>query len=215
MQIYDGLNSLKSFDFFSTTLPSFNLKGESDVKTPTGGALSIVIRILTFSFALIKLQHLASHKNPSVIATDFKLDDDEVYEVARSEFMVAVALEHWLTGRRDDPKYTYWGMVDRRIISNDEGFEELKDWYLGHKCTDEEFERFFPIEDISVNKVQRLQAEGQFKCFDMHKIHDFKGSWRSHDNYNAIDIGLFPCASSIQMHDGTMYGGHDGCEWDH
>ena len=53
-------------DMFSEPLPTFNIKGQSDVRTHCGGCLSMLIIITAITFALVKLEHLLEKHNPTV-----------------------------------------------------------------------------------------------------------------------------------------------------
>ena len=41
-----------------------------------------------------------------------------------------------------------------------------------------------------------------------------KGSWRTGEKFSAIEPGVFPCASEIELFDGNIQGGYKDCEWD-
>ena len=43
---------------------------------------------------------------------------------------------------------------------------------------------------------------------------DLYGSWRSDDNWTALEFGLYPCATRLELFDGSVQGGGDDCEWD-
>ena len=88
-------------------------------------------------------------------------------------------------------------------------------YYPVHVCTNEEFARFYPVENTSSTKVKTLKAKDQFLCFDMKEFDlDLYGNWRSHDSFTSIEPAFFPCASTVHLYDGTEQGGHDDCEWD-
>ena len=57
----------KSFDLFTVQIPLFNIGGETHVRTWPGAIFSLIILALTLVFAFIKLDHLASRKNPTLI----------------------------------------------------------------------------------------------------------------------------------------------------
>lgn len=63
---------LLSLDLFGAPAPTFNIRGESEVRTFCGGIVSSVIITVTILFALLKLQHLLSKHNPSVNAFEDK-----------------------------------------------------------------------------------------------------------------------------------------------
>ena len=74
-----------------------------------------------------------------------------------------------------------------------------------HQCSDEEFERFHPIEDESRAAVAKIRAAGKFKCFDWQKEDmDVYGNWRSDANWFGFEIGLYPCATRLDLYDGRI-----------
>ena len=57
---------LLTMDMFGEPLPTFNIKGQSDVRTHCGGCLSILVILTAIAFAIVKLQHLLEKHNPTV-----------------------------------------------------------------------------------------------------------------------------------------------------
>ena len=57
---------LKELDMFGESIPSFNLRGKTKVKSFTGGSVSLVIIYIVILFAALKLMHLFSKHNPSI-----------------------------------------------------------------------------------------------------------------------------------------------------
>ena len=153
---------VKKLDFFGAPIPSFNLQGQTEVTTSIGVCLSIIISTLTLAFSLIKIQHLATRKNPILTVNETPQEPGKIYDTGQSDFMVAFAAEHWDTGFKDDPRYIQWTVLFQKFVDN----VETKAWYPVHQCTDEEFARFHRVDDESAIKVARLQAAGQFKCID-------------------------------------------------
>ena len=47
-------------------MPTLNIKGASSVKTYVGGCVTLLIMNLTVLFALLKMQHLISKRNPNI-----------------------------------------------------------------------------------------------------------------------------------------------------
>ena len=57
--------------------------------------------------------------------------------------MVAVAAEHWEWGYKDDPRYVQWAVTIEKMT--DGVFS--KTHHPVHQCSDEEFNKFYTIED--------------------------------------------------------------------
>ena len=49
-------NRLQEIDFFGKEIPSFNLKGETHIKTKVGGLVSVIILITTLIYTGMKFE---------------------------------------------------------------------------------------------------------------------------------------------------------------
>ena len=107
-------------DMFAAKLPSFSLNGQQEVKTATGGFLSLVLYVLVFLFAIMKIQHLFSKKNPAITTfTDPNaFGQEEKFNTGIDGFQLAVAVEHYSEGVRVDPRYLQF--VARLFVQNGE-----------------------------------------------------------------------------------------------
>ena len=83
-----------------------NIQGEKYVKTYLGSCFSIVIAILISTFALLKLEQLASRSNPSLSKNLEVTEAEAIYDTSNEDFMMAFSLYHWQKGPRNDPRYT-------------------------------------------------------------------------------------------------------------
>ena len=151
-------------------------------------------------------------KNPQVITHETPLELDARYDVANSDFMIAFALDQSNGGVKYDQRYYQWAFKIWKYI---DGVESSK-YYPVHPCTDKEFARFYPVEKNAAIKVEKFQAAGHWMCADFLEFgEDLYGNWRSHDSYTAFEPSIYPCATRVEYFDGSVSGGHDGCEWDH
>ena len=101
------MNKFLDLDIFAVEVPSFTLEGRTQVRTATGAMCSILVFILTFAFALLKLEHMLIHKNPTIMTNEQQVESDEEYDLTSSDFMMAFALED---EKLRDPRYTRWGI---------------------------------------------------------------------------------------------------------
>ena len=94
-------------DMFATPLPIFNLRGQETVQTVCGSILSIMILYVTLIFAALKFMHLMARHNPGVNEyVEYDAFNDLTYDIAASDFMMAVAVEDYVTGEvRNDPSF--------------------------------------------------------------------------------------------------------------
>ena len=63
---WDAQNYIRSLDSFAKEVPTFNIKGQSQVQSLVGGCLTLLIITLTFSYATSKMIDLAQKKDPFV-----------------------------------------------------------------------------------------------------------------------------------------------------
>ena len=83
-----------------------------------------------------------------------------------------------------------------------------------HRCTDEEFEKFYAFEDAATSKAESFQAGGHLWCLDVAHLIQLNGSWRTDEFFGAIEAAVFTCASQVTLFDGSIQGGSEDCEWD-
>ena len=50
----DLMQSVKKFDIFGTSIPSFNVGGTTKVRTMAGACVSLLISIITIAFSILK-----------------------------------------------------------------------------------------------------------------------------------------------------------------
>ena len=60
---------------------------------------------LVFIYALIKLQYMIEGKNPTINTNAETIEEGEKYVIAEEDFMVAFAIDHFLTGVKTDEHY--------------------------------------------------------------------------------------------------------------
>ena len=87
--------------------------------------------------------------------------------------------------------------------------------YPVRPCEEEDYAQFYPISSNHKVRVETLKELGLWKCLDW-KQENFSifGNYRSDDSSAAIEPSLFPCASKVELYDGSVQGGYIDCEWD-
>ena len=65
-RVWDAQNYIRSLDSFAKEIPAFNIHGQSQVQTLVGGCLTLLILIITFSYATGKMIDLAQKKDPFI-----------------------------------------------------------------------------------------------------------------------------------------------------
>lgn len=102
---------IKNVDTFGKDLPGFNLRGESRVSTFVGGLATIVVMVLTLSYAVIKAIHLTSKNNPQINENNIPFYFEAAHKVKPSEinFRAAFSIESYYTRLPiNDSRYVKW-----------------------------------------------------------------------------------------------------------
>ena len=186
-------SALSKFDGFGSDLPTFNLKGETNVQTCSGGVLTLLITLVTLAYAAIKSVHLASKKNPQV--TEFTeegfFESSDVLNLSDVGFLMAFSVEGSVDGEmKDDPRYVKYVV---RLIGKKEGVKQEK-FIPYHKCTANDWAQFPPAGRASADSWQKIKSDpkrGMF-CFDKNEENLLYGQEKSSE-YQRIDIMLAPC----------------------
>ena len=118
------------------------------MNTVCGGMASLVIIYIVFMFASLKLMHLKSYHQPTIntytLPSVFTKDD--VYETTKQNFRVAVALEGYLTNEfKNDPRFVKWFAMAQIF----EDGKSTKREVPMNPCTEEDYEKFFPVDERS------------------------------------------------------------------
>ena len=71
--------------------------------------------IVTFIFAMIKLQHLFDKKNPAIVSfkQEIEVGQENSFEIT-DDFMLAFGLDTYNSGIRNDERYVKW--VARHVV---------------------------------------------------------------------------------------------------
>ena len=131
---------IKDLDFFASPVPSFNLDGEYSVKTWTGALSSMLVLALTFSFAMLKLEHMVLRKNPQLNSNTAPIDEELRYQTHQDAFMMAFSARRIIDGvfYLSDPRYVRWYAT---FISQKDG--EYSEYLLPlYPCKKADMEKF-------------------------------------------------------------------------
>ena len=178
---------------FALRVPAFTIAGQSRFETYTGGLVSLAVVIVTFLFAILKLQHLINHKNPLVntIIDKNAVSNEEKFEFAKQpDFMMAFALERTTTNERlEDPHFVKW--FAEHWSSQDSIM--TKKAIKMHKCTPQDFEKFYEPNVKSINRFTQFKENGGLYCIDWEEADIAVWGSRSSGNFGALDIMAVPC----------------------
>ena len=93
---------------FGAPAPQFTINGKRGVTTPFGGLMTLLVMFLSLFYILLKVEHLFSRKNPSISKFTDATNTDGVYNLNQDDFQLAVGIEHWFEGVKNDGKYLKW-----------------------------------------------------------------------------------------------------------
>ena len=102
----ENTDFIGNLDMFGASLPPFNIGGESQVRTCPGGVLSLIAMLLTFMFAVLKMQQFFEKSGPSIVQNFHEFDSHEeaIFDTTMPGFNIAFALDPLDNGPFNDPK---------------------------------------------------------------------------------------------------------------
>ena len=149
---------------FAAQIPALNVAGEGHIRTYCGGLFSLLIFYVCFLFAALKLQIMLSRKRPFVVTNiDHKAyTNGEIITTAEPDFTLAMGVNNFLTGIKNDPRYFKWVAVHRTY----KGGNEMLQFYDFHPCTDQDFANFDEPDSESKTQLQQYKQNGGLQCLD-------------------------------------------------
>ena len=207
---------LNNADIFKESYPSFSLHGRSQTGTIFGGITSIVMLYITTVFFIARFLHFIERQNPTVNTYQRKdaFANDDRLLLGNDGFRLAFAVENYFTQKSlQDPRYVKWFAT--LVIASD---GEQKEYELQtNLCRDEDFEKFYPIEERSSFRLNRMRTteDNQLFCIDWESAAiDLYGT-EATGNYAYIDIIILPCNVKLsEITPGSDDRIHPECIWD-
>ena len=162
--------------------------------TIAGGVATLVLILITFSYAALKMIELSSGRNPTI--NDSKIDghfgNSETVYLNEIGWKMAFSIENM--GTRDainDPRYVKWIV---RVY--EKHGEVLSEKHLPfHKCTPEDYGQFYPLSKAAIDEYTSLTEDenrGLF-CLDNWEDDLYIGGDITSDDYQSLDFILAPC----------------------
>ena len=118
-------------------------------------------------FANLKFMHLMTKHNPQMSEFFRDLDPETRVDLQESKMRIAFTLEDYYEPRRlkNDPKYVKWIFLKTTQVAG----ETIKTSLPIHKCTDEDYEDFYPTELTYQQKLETIREDPNrgFYCADL------------------------------------------------
>ena len=208
-------STLLKLDLLSTPLPSFNIKGESEVRTKSGGLISLVILAAIFMFATLKLEHLLNKKSPEISTFEdtTAISNEDEYNVGENQdFQFAVGLTSMVKGVLNDPRYVKW--IARVFSKYGKSFD--MEFYPLHECGPSDIAKFYPVQDRAKSQLNEMLEKDALFCFDWQgsDLAPLYGYWKSDPTFRGIDLMAVPCQMRFATPDGTVIEPRDDCVWE-
>ena len=202
------MNFIREQDGYAAKIPSFNVRGESEVKTFVGGLISLLITGLTLSYAIGKWIELIERQHPVITEHEVPnfYDEDNRLDVSKTDFRIAVATWGRDKSYKDDPRYVKW--LAKLIVRDEDDVWSEKILPM-RTCTDEDMADFYPIEEGS-NKIFESLKENRFKCIDWTDEFVLKGNFNS-GYFSSIEFIYLPCNYNNTYYLGSPDTIHDDC----
>ena len=99
---------LKRVDLFGAQIPGFNLKGETQILTKTGGCLSVLLVLVWAIYGIIKFSEMVGKQNPFISETNEPNFYDYKTHINLNDigFKLAFSVESYFDAEmKADPRY--------------------------------------------------------------------------------------------------------------
>ena len=143
-------------DNFAATVKSFNFEGRQRIHTPVGVILTVIVKVILYSYGLKMLNKLLTGSNPNVITEiqpiSFSAESDvlsmdtvsdtDIYNTDKRSFKFAFAMRNYLTREiKHDTNMVEWEVLVYKGTGQD---HEHKEFQIGvHKCNASDYENFY------------------------------------------------------------------------
>ena len=181
-----------------------------------GGVTSIGMLYVTFIFFIARCVVFIERHNPTVNTYQRKdaFANDDKLLLGNDGFRLAFAVEHYFTQKSlQDPRYVKWFATLVVAIEGEQKEYEL----ITYPCKDEDFDKFYPIEERSKFRLNRMRTreDNQLFCIDWESAAIDLYGMEATGNYAFIDIVILPCNVKLsKITPGTDDRIHPECIWD-
>ena len=140
------LNTIKSMDIFGRPMPGFNIKGTKQVHSLLGSVCTLMIFITVLMYASAKFVQLHVRHNPNISTYEeakFYSKDDPM-NLNQVNFRFAISFEGYHDSEsKFDSQFVRW--MFRHYYSENGVIKEK--FLKHHRCTEEDYNQFYPIWD--------------------------------------------------------------------
>lgn len=186
---------LKQVDKFGAELPTFNIKGQTQFTTITGGILTCMLLTIFSGYALLKLTHLKNKHNPRIGELTEHNFYDYTTQIDLSEigFKMAFTVEGYLDSKiKDNPKYV---KLLARMFYKTDGKQSEKILNM-HKCTENDWSQFAEPARGQKDQLDAIKDDPErgMYCFDVDQMKGLKiyGDEKN-QNHSRLEILILPC----------------------
>ena len=161
---------LRRRDSFGKEVPSFNVEGDSQVRTVIGGFMTLTILTVTLGYSITKFADLTEGNNPNInlkTIPNYYGPTDGLNLATETNFRLAVGMR-WADYPDDvslqyDPQAVRWLA---RLTSIEKGAPAYTDLPL-HSCTEADYREFYPLRDKDRDTFDALvSGSSTFQCLD-------------------------------------------------
>ena len=163
-------NVFRNADKFGKPIPSFNLKGETNVKTVIGGIMSLLVSITVLIYSTIKMIQLVNNSNPElgVVTSLGYIQPEEKVNLNEINFRMAFVVEGFSDRKRKaDPRYVKY---IARLWTEHDSISSFRHIDM-HECNDSDLDQFYEVESNSKKKFDKIREDPNhgFFCIDWEK----------------------------------------------
>ena len=183
-QLRDGLAAL---DFFPTPIPSFNIRGQTQISSIFGSILSAIVLLVILFYGANKFRHLLERQNPTIstFIERSAVTKHEHINLRDVGLRIAFGIEGWNDrALKDDSRYVK--TIVRQLGRLDgKKYERI----LPHRrCEPADFDKFYPPVEEAVQMLEwyKTDPNRNLFCIDWDELGDsveIFGNWQDESKY--------------------------------
>ena len=142
----------EKFDLFGQPTPTFNLNRKNKITSQIGVFVSLILITMVILFMSVKGVLLVQRNNPLITQAEIPsfFDSEFKFNLYDNNYRIAFGVQSYFTkDSKDDPNFVRWTANLVKEVDGKRSEKQIK----FHKCVQEDFDQFYPIEKSSVKAL--------------------------------------------------------------
>lgn len=146
---------------------SFNFAGQERIPSTPGCVLTTILTLTLIGYAMSSFSQMITHSNPLITIATIQnyFDSTNVVNFDNFGFKVAFFVQGYIDNEpKDDPDKVQW-VIQLNTCKGCNGYPVATN-LTTHKCTDADFDSFYPPDPSYVSTMKQAKKDKFFWCID-------------------------------------------------